>query len=146
MNTPATQWFTWPLQYTEAFLAALPKGAPDYLAQTINPWTVNINSNNSSAPDTEQTVLARHSYGRQLGRVSDVVSLLVDQLESRNPALADDKRVAQFRELRTEIEAIKLKAAERRLERIAADLEALRGADEQAYERAKARLRELVRP
>jgi hypothetical protein len=146
MNTPATQWFTWPLQYTEAFLAKLPKGAPDYLAQTINPWTVNINSNNSSAPDTEQTVLARHSYGRQLGRVSDVVSLLVEQLEARDPALADDKRVAQFRELQTEIEAIKLKAAERRLERIAADLEALRGADEQAYERVKARLRELVRP
>ena len=146
MNTPATQWFTWPLQYTEAFLAALPKGAPDYLTQTINPWTVNINSNNSSAPDTEQTVLSRHSYGRQLGRVSDVVSLLVEQLEAREPALADDKRVAQFRELQTEIEAIKLKAAERRLERIAADLEALRGADEQAYERVKARLRELVRP
>jgi hypothetical protein len=146
MNTPATQWFTWPFQYTEAFLAALPKGAPDYLAQTINPWTVNINSNNSSAPDTEQTVLARHSYGRQLGRVSDVVSLLVEQLEARDPTLADDQRVAQFRELQTEIEAIKLKAAERRLERIAADLEALRGADEQAYERVKARLRELVRP
>ena len=146
MNTPATQWFTWPLQYTEAFLAALPKGAPDYLTQTINPWTVNINSNNSSAPDTEQTVLARHSYGRQLGRVSDVVSLLVEQLEAREPALADDKRVARFRELQADIEAIKLKAAERRLERIAADLEALRGADEQAYERVKARLRELVRP
>ena len=145
MNTPATQWFTWPLQYTEAFLAGLPKGAPDSLTQTINPWTVNINSNNSSAPDTEQTVLARHSYGRQLGRVSDVVSLLVEQLEARDPALADDQRVAQFRELQTEIEAIKLKAAERRLERIAADLEALRGADERAYDRVKARLRELVR-
>jgi hypothetical protein len=146
-NPPGLQWFTWPFQFAQAFLAALPKGAPDNLAQNINPWsaTVNINSNNSSAPDTEQSVLARHSYGRQLGRLSDVVALLVEELDARDPAAADDKRIAQFRELQTEIEAIKVEAAVRRLARIAADLEALRGADAQAYERLKARLRDVVR-
>lgn len=146
-NPPVLQWFTWPMQFAQAYLAAWPKGVPDNLAQNINPWsaTVNINSNNSSAPDTEQSVLARHSYGRQLGRLSDVVSLLVEELDARDPAAADDKRIAQYRELQAEIEAIKVKAAERRLARIAADLEALRGADAQGYERLKARLRELVR-
>lgn len=145
MTDPVLQWFTWPLQYTQAFLAALPKGASDALAQTINPLTIAINSYNSSAPETEQTVLARHSYGRQLGRLSDVVALLVEELEARDPARADDKRVAQFSALQAEIEDIKLKAAERRLARIASDLEALRAADAQAYERLKGRLRELVR-
>lgn len=146
-TSPYLPWFTWPLQFTQAYFAALPKGAPENLAQNINPWssTVNINSYNSSAPDTEQTVLARHSYGRQLGRLSDVVSLLVDELEERDPARADDKRAAEFRDLQREIEEIKVKAAERRLARIAADLEALRGADQQGYERLKVKLRELVR-
>ena len=145
--TPGLQWFTWPMQYAQAFFAALPKAAPDSLAQNINPWTmtVAVNSYNSSAPDTEQTVLARHSYGRQLGRLSDVMSLLLEELEARDPARADDKRVALFRELQSEIETIKLEAARRRLGRIATDLEALRGADAEAYERLKARLRELVR-
>jgi hypothetical protein len=87
--SPALQLLTWPLQLAQlsaqAFQAALPRLAPDALAQTINPWTavVNINSNNSTAPDTEQSVVARHSYGRQLGRMMDVVGLLVDDLQSR---------------------------------------------------------------
>ena len=44
-----------------------------------------------------------------------------------------------------DIDDIKRRAAERRLDRIAGDLETLRRADEAAYERLKARLRELVR-
>jgi hypothetical protein len=148
--SPALQWFAWPLQLAQlsaqAFQAALPKGAPDSLAQTINPWTavVNINSNNSTAPDTEQSVVARHSYGRQLGRMMEVVGLLVDDLQSRDAAVSGDERIADYRRLQADIDEIKRKAAERRLEGIAADLKLLSDADTLAYDRLKAKLRELV--
>ena len=49
--------------------------APDNLAQSIlQGWTLNINSNNSAAPQTEVDVVARYSYGRQLGRIGDAES------------------------------------------------------------------------
>jgi hypothetical protein len=150
--SPAAQLFAWPLQWAQlsaqAFQAALPRLAPDALAQSINPgWSsvVNINSNNSSAPETEQTVVARHSYGRQLGRLMDVVGLLIDDLQAREGSVSQDERIEDFRRLQADIDDIKRRAAERRLDRIAGDLETLRRADEAAYERLKARLRELVR-
>jgi hypothetical protein len=87
----------------------------------------------------------RHSYGRQLGRLMDVVGLLIDDLQAREGSVSQDERIEDFRRLQVDIDDIKRRAAERRLERIAGDLEALRRADEAAYERLKARLRELVR-
>lgn len=150
--SPAVQLFVWPLQFAQlsaqAFQAALPRLAPEALAQSINPgWSAvfNINSNNSSAPETEQTVVARHSYGRQLGRLMDAVGLLLDDLQARDGAVPQDKRIEDFRRLQADIGDIKLRAAQRRLDRIAGDLETLRRADEAAYERLKGRLRELVR-
>jgi hypothetical protein len=150
--SPAAQWFVWPLQLAQlsaqAVQAALPRLAPEALAQSINPgWSsvVNINSNNSSAPETEQTIVARHSYGRQLGRLMDVVGLLIDDLQAREGSVSQDERIEDFRRLQVDIDGIKRRAAERRLDRTAGDLETLRRADEAAYERLKARLRELVR-
>jgi hypothetical protein len=149
--SPALQFFTWPLQLAQlsaqAFQAALPRLAPEALAQTINPWSavVNINSNNSTAPDTEQSVVARHSYGRQLGRLMDAVGLLVDDLQSRRVAVSRDERIADFRRLQADIDDIKSKAAERRLAGIAADLELLQRTNEPAYHQLKAHLRDLVR-
>jgi len=93
--SPATSWLTWPLQFaelaTQTFRGNGIQAAPDVLAQNINPWTININSNNSSAPGTEQRILARHSYGRQLGRLMDAVDLLVDDSKRarlRSPAMS----------------------------------------------------------
>ena len=59
--------------------------------------------------------------------------------------MSQDERIEDFRRLQADIDDIKRRAAERRLDRIAHDLEALRGTDGVAYERLKARLRELVR-
>ena len=150
--SPVAQWFAWPLQLAQlsaqAFQTALPRFAPEALAQSINPgWSavVNINSNNSSAPQTEQSVVARHSYGRQLGRLMDVVGLLLEDLQARDGALPDDERISDFRRLQADIAEIKRRSAERRLDAIAGDLEVLRRGDEAAYERVKARLRDLVR-
>lgn len=52
--------------------------ALEVLEQPILPgWTFAINNVNSSAPQTEAEVVAQHSYGRQLGRISDVLDLLL---------------------------------------------------------------------
>jgi hypothetical protein len=59
------------------------------VTQTINPWTpffnpvgsqiglVNINLGNSSNPEIEEQVLSDvASYGKQLGRIEDVLAVL----------------------------------------------------------------------
>ena len=146
--SPATYWLTWPLQFAELATQALNgiQAAPDVLAQNINPWTININSNNSSAPGTEQRILARHSYGRQLGRLMDAVDLLVNDLEARKASISADERVQDFHSLKDEIDDIKVKAAQRRLENIEADLKLLRNADEPAYRELKERLIDWLLP
>lgn len=74
----------------------------------------------------------------------DAVDLLMNDLEARKASISGDERVLDFRSLKDEIDDIKIKAAQRRLESIGADLELLRGADEQAYRELKERLRNLV--
>ena len=56
-----------------------PPAAPQSLVQPINPgWSlINVTYNNSSAPAIERDVLQQHSYGRQIGRLMDALSVLV---------------------------------------------------------------------
>lgn len=75
----------------------------------------------------------------------DAVDLLIDDLEAGKASISADERVEDFRSLKDEIGEIKVKAAQRRLESIEADLKLLRDADEPAYRELKARLRDLVR-
>jgi hypothetical protein len=59
---------------------AMWRGAPHHLAQPILPsWTFNIYSSSSTAPQTEVDLVAKHSYGRQIGRMSDVLELLIEE-------------------------------------------------------------------
>ena len=62
--------------------------APQSLMQAINPWTFNtqgaqiglfnINFGQTAAPETELAVLEEvGSYGKQLGRIGDVLELLM---------------------------------------------------------------------
>jgi len=75
----------------------------------------------------------------------DAVDLLVNDLEARKASTSGDERVQDFHSLKDEIDDIKVKAAQRRLESIEADLKLLRDADEPAYRELKERLRDLVR-
>ena len=111
--------------------------APRVLDQPILPgWTFAINNVNSSAPQTEAEIVAEHSYGRQLGRISDVVALL---LHGRDD-LAADRPVIEFLEMKAEIDATKTKAAGDRLDGIRADLRTLRDGDRDRYEKLRAAL------
>ena len=70
---------TWdPTSWLKQWSAAM-QLAPNTLVQPILPgWTLNVNAFNSSAPQTEADVVSKHSYGRQLGRISEALAILVD--------------------------------------------------------------------
>jgi Zn-dependent oligopeptidase len=102
----------------------------------------NITTQNSSAPETERAIVASQSYGRQLGRMMDVLDLLIARVPEKE---RQEKAFEAFGELREEIDDIKTKAATRRLDRIAADLTALKQTKPVEYRRVVAELRELLK-
>lgn len=113
--------------------------APETLNQPILPgWSlVSITENNSSAPDTERRIVAQDSYGRQIGRIMDVVSELVAD-RPKTQAIED------FDDLRDRVAAAKRTAAADRLTRIRDDLALLKLEDPAAYEVQVAGLRALL--
>ena len=82
--------------------------APSRLTQTINPWTFNlgslftINLGESGDPVVESRMLDQvGSYGRQIGRLGDVLGILLAEAE-KGGALADLqpadlKKIADFK-------------------------------------------------
>ena len=112
-----------PADYWLRSWRALWQLAPQNLTQPILPgWTLNINSNNSSSPQTEADVLNRHSYGRQLGRISDVLAVLV---AAQPKAVQQGEAVTEFLAMKREIDAIKTQGAAQRIEQLAGDVERL---------------------
>lgn len=111
------------------------RGAPANLNQPILPgWTFNINSHNSTAPQTEVDVVAKHSYGRQIGRVSDALELLIEERLGKTPK---DKRFLDFLTMKSEIDQVKQDAAAIRVEQITKDLALLKARDQEQYVRVR---------
>lgn len=70
------------------------------VSQVINPWTtffnpvVNINMGNSSNPQIEEEVLSDvASYGKQLGRIGDVLSVLMQHFHPKEKLTAHEEKV-----------------------------------------------------
>ncbi|ARN21171.1 hypothetical protein [Piscinibacter gummiphilus] len=105
--------------------------------QPINPWNFTINHINSRAPATEAAVVAKHSYGRQIGRISDLLHTL---LTKHHADLLDESSAAEFMAMWREVEAIKATGAAERVRQLAKDLAALKVDDPLEH----ARLRKLV--
>ena len=119
------------------------RGGPDNLVQPILPgWTFNINNSNSTAPQTEVDVVAKHSYGRQIGRMSDALELLIEERHGKTPK---DKRFSDFLTMKHEVDNVKQDAAVTRIEQIARDLALLKAQDEKQYVRLRDALREALR-
>ena len=119
------------------------RATSDKFVQPILPgWTINLNSNNSTAPQTEVEVVAKHSYGRQLGRISDVLELLVEERHGKTP---DDKRLSDFLTMKHEIDDVKQHAAATRIEQITKDLALLKAQDQEQYVRLRDALKEALR-
>jgi len=114
-------------------LLGLASWAPRNLVQPILPgWfdpTVIINEANSSAPPTEAAILEAHSYGRQLGRISDAVEALIEKAK----LAGNDRRISDFKKMEKEIVDIKRRASQASARRILADLASLKDSNEEEY-------------
>ena len=123
--------------------------APQELWQSINTgWSfgnVTINEQNSSAPQTEQAILAHESYGRQIGKLLDAVSELIKTQANRDT----NKAFVEISELMERIDRIKHDAAADRIKRLRHDLELLgtsgRPEDQAAFKTNIEALRALLK-
>jgi hypothetical protein len=130
----------WRQVYSQA--APLPSLAPQALSQPILPgWlfanSINVTGENSSSPQTEHDIVTRYSYGRQLGRIVDVLGELIERWPGGAP---DDPSVQRFAELRDDIEKIKTQGIVRAVSQLA-DMKQ-RNPDE--YARLAPKLREIL--
>ncbi|HEY7609934.1 MAG TPA: hypothetical protein VIF14_11935 [Alphaproteobacteria bacterium] len=97
------------------------------VVQSINPWNwvfrplgsqiglVNITLGNAGDPELERRILDDvGTYGRQLGRIGDVLRILVDRLEPKDLTPAERRAIDALNGQLGEIDRIK---AARRAER-----------------------------
>ena len=114
---------------------------PQRVDQSINPgWfgtVFNINSGNSSAPQTEADVLQHHSYGRQLGRISEALEALLNARPKTAPTLPGAK---DFLDMKAQIDQVKLDAAKVRIDALVKDLAALKKGRKADYEQLRVAL------
>jgi hypothetical protein len=143
--TRPTLW-DWMSLWKEGWPHAFGIAAPQNLVQPLFPGAMfgivtNVTEQNSSSPDTEREIVAAQSYGRQLGRVSNALAAVIEGLPKEKQK---EKPFEEFAEMRHDIDAIKLAAATRRLDRIAADLATMKAAKPEAYQQMAAKLREAL--
>ena len=147
-DTPSPSW-PWtpsdPADWLRSWSEAM-RAVPQSLTQAINPgWSFGpsftLNSGNSSAPQTEIEVLQRHSYGRQLGRISEALELLIEERARSSPK---DKRFDDFLKMKAEIDVVKLDAAPARVDSLRSDLVALKESRPAAYKKLKDALRKAL--
>jgi hypothetical protein len=120
----------------------LPSLAPQALSQPILPgWlfanSINVSEENSSSPETEREIVGKYSYGRQLGRVIDVLGELIERWPGGAP---DDPSVQRFAELRDDIEKIKTRGIVRAI----SELAEMRQRNPDEYARLAPKLREIL--
>jgi hypothetical protein len=87
-------------------------------------------------------VVARHSYGRQIGRMSDLLELLIEERHGKTP---EDERVSDFLTMKHEIDKVKQEAVATRVERLIKDLELLKAHDEKQYTHLHDALRQALK-
>jgi hypothetical protein len=114
--------------------------APQALSQPILPgWTfgnvITVTEKNSRSPETEREIVAEYSYGRQLGRLTEALAALIEERPQGSPPR---KSFDELMELRASIDAIKLRGAQSRLQRLESDLARLKAEAPQDYRRIAA--------
>ena len=119
--------------------------APNELNQPILPgWifagTVTVNERNSSAPETEREIVAAESYGRQIGRMSDALAVLIAEWPEDKPK---PEAIREFEELRTRVDEIKLGLASRRAKRFLDDMAVLKRDNAEEFRRLADQVRRL---
>src|SRR5262245_43316830 len=141
-NTPHLPWSAVdPAEWIRAWQAAWRLTSNNFVQPILPGWTFNINSTNSTAPETEVAVLAKHSYGRQIGRMSDALALLIEERHGKKPK---DEKFSKFLEMKRGIDKIKQQAAVTRIEQAIKDLASLKEQDAEDYARLREALRKAI--
>ena len=129
-GTSAQAWpyWWWPGWMLDAMRASSAAAAPQSLVQPILPgWTfgnlINVTEANSSSPETERDIVAKESYGRQLGHVIDALEVLIKERPEDSPA---SPALDELLQLGERIEAIKAKSLASRVKRVEAELARLK--------------------
>lgn len=83
----------WPRWMTDALSSSGSALAPQLLNQPILPGStfgnvITVTDRNSSSPDMERDIVAKESYGRQLGRVIDALEVLIQKRPKKAPKSA----------------------------------------------------------
>ncbi len=130
------------------------------VTQAVTPWELwvrslsaqmgflNIRDLNSGDPAQEREIVENVAgYGRQLGRMTDVLVTLLDRVDLKHVTERERAEIAAFREMAAEIEAVKQRRRSpgRLLDTLEALLEEIRALKEEhpdLHERALHRLRQ----
>jgi len=118
---------------------------PEQLSQPILPgWNFGnmyfVSEENSRDPGMERQILAENSYGRQLGRIMDALTVLVNQ--QSEAARAADGPLKEFLDLAEEIREIKERARTRRVDNLRSSLASLRQQCPQEFKQLMEEFRE----
>jgi hypothetical protein len=131
--------------------------APQKLAQVINPlyWLtsgtgqigfINISGTASASPEAEAAIIEDvATYGRQLGRISDVLEAVLAQTDRDDWLPAQKEAVSQFREMTAQIAAVKaghMAPTSEHIDQLVAGINSLKDTNEGEYLRIKAELRQ----
>jgi len=149
MSTSAT-----PFDWLTYWWTAPTRLAPESLKQVINPWSfstqqgfINVNLMQSSDPDMERDIVENVAgYGRQLGRISETLRVLLDHGALRAAALSPEERkaVQDFTDMTDQIADLKAKRDQitaRKVDEFVETLARLREKNPESYRRAAEQLR-----
>ena len=146
LQDPAAWLAWWSELWRQAYgrTTELPSLAPQTLSQPILPgWlfagSVNVTEENSSSPETERDIVSQYSYGRQLGRIIDVLGELIERWPGGVPA---DQAVQRFAELRDDVRKIKAQGIVRAI----SELAELKQSNPPEYARLAPKLKEILEP
>jgi hypothetical protein len=129
--------------------------APNKLAQLINPlfWLpsgtgqigfINISGNASSKPAVEADIIENvATYGRQLGRMSDLLEALLKHVDSARWTGEDAAALRAFQDMTAAIAAVKaghLAPTQANVDDLIAGVKALRATNLPEFERLKAHI------
>jgi hypothetical protein len=149
MSTSAT-----PFDWLTYWWTAPTRLAPESLKQVINPWNfetqqgfINVNLMQSSDPGMERDIVENVAgYGRQLGRISETLRVLLDHGALRAAALSPEERkaVQDFTDMTDQIADLKAKRDQitaRKVDEFVETLARLREKNPESYRRAAEQLR-----
>lgn len=133
--------------------------APRQLAQMINPlyWLnsgtgqigfINISGTASAKPEVEANIIENvATYGRQLGRISDVLQAMLSQMHPDRWSADQKEALSQFQEMTAKIAVVKagyLAPTRENVEELIAGINCLKETDNDEYVRIKNELKEKL--